>query len=197
MGREAVAIARWRGAAEEVKAFLESQEIILRGAIRARFARSGISDVVAEGNALALRCNDETLMLELGEAEALKWRDALLKPPPSLSDKLGIGPNKRACVIGEVNDPELVGALASATCIEPGDAAVLLAIVMNETGLLSAFAEASRNPHLALWCIYPKGKDASIGDKVAREFMRSSGYMDNKSCAVSARLTATRYSRKP
>ncbi len=196
MGREAVAIARWRGDAEEVKALLESQEVILRGAIKARFARSGISDVAVEGHALALCCNGEALVLELGDTEAAKWRDALLKPPPSLGDKLGIGPNKCAFVVGTTDDPELVGALASATCVEPGDAAVLLAILGNEGDLHSAFAIASRHPSLALWCIYPKGKDAPIGDRAVRDFMRSRGYIDNKTCAVSARLTATRYSRK-
>lgn len=196
MGREAVAVARWRGAAEEVKVLLESQEIILRGAIKARFARSGISDVVAEGRALALRCDGEALVLELEEAEAAKWRDALLKPPPSLSDKLGIGPSKCAFVIGKGEDPELWGALASASCVGPGDASVLLAILNSEADLQAAFAVARQHTHLALWCVYPKGKDAPIGDRAIREFMRGSGYMDNKSCAVSARLTATRYSRK-
>lgn len=196
MGREAVAVARWRGEVAEVKALLESQEIILRGAIKARIARSGIAMVATQGDELSLHADGDMLVLELGASEAAKWREALLRPPPSLASKLGIGDHKRALVIGKSDDAELAEALAGATCLTVSSAALLLAIVTCKTDLITAVAIARQNPELRLWCVYPKGKDAAFGDTAIRSFMRDSGYVDSKSCAVSPSLTATRYGRK-
>lgn len=196
MGREAISVARWQGAQEEVKALLESQEIILRGAIRARIPRSGISEVMAEGDVLILRCHGETLELQLGKSEAAKWRDALMRPPPSLSEKLGVGPGKPAYVIGKCDDAELSGALSGVICATPADASVLIAMLASEADLQAAFAVAVGQPRLALWCVHPKGGGAPIGDGAIRAFMRANGYRDSKCCAVSARLTATRYGRR-
>jgi hypothetical protein len=195
MGREAVAVARWRGEVEEVKVLLESQEIILRGAIKARMARSGISDIILKEGELAVQCNGEALVLDLGAKEAVKWRDALLKPHPSLASKLGIGEDRRVFLIGKSDDSELVEALAGSTCTTAANATVLLAIIATEIDLLAAHAIAKQNPNLLLWCVYSKGKNATYGDTAIRSFMRQCGYMDSKSCAVSSQLTATRYGR--
>jgi hypothetical protein len=196
MGLEAVAVARWRGEIAEVKALLESQEIILRGAIKARIARSGISMVAVVGDELTLHYNGEMLVLALGAKEAMKWRDVLLKPPPSLASKLGIGKDKQVFVIGNSGDAELAEALAGAICATPESATMLLAIVASETDLIAAHAIAARTPGRFLWCIYTKGKNAAFGDTAIRSFMRQRGYIDSKSCAVSAQLTATRYGQR-
>lgn len=196
MGREAVAVAHWRGTVEEVKALLESQEIILRGAIKARILRSGISNIAVDGDELSLCSNGELLTLELGAAEAVKWRDTLLKPPPSLAGKLGIGPDSPAFVMGNSDDSELNGALAGAKCASPSDAHVLLAITKSPADLAAAFATATQRPELFLWCVFNKGIAVEFGDTAVRAFMRERGYIDSKSCAVSAQLTATRYGLK-
>ncbi len=196
MGREAVAVARWRGAVEEVKALLESQEIILRGAIKARIVRSGISMIAVQGDELVLHANNERLVLALGAKEAAKWRDALLKPSPGLASKFGISPEKPVFVIGKSDDADLIDALSGARCDTLGEATVMLAIIENEADLISACAIATKKPKLFLWCVYPKGKDAKFGDAAIRRVMRAGGFVDNKSCAVSTRLTATRYGRK-
>lgn len=196
MGRETVAVARWRGAVEEVKALLESTEIILRGAIKARIARSNISDIAVAGEELVLRCAGEPLVLELGATEAQKWRDALLKPPPSLASKLGIEPDRPAFLIGSCDDEALNHALTGAVCALPGEAHVLVAIIEREPDLAAALAMAEHHLGLSLWCVYGKGKTAKFGDTQVRAFMRGRGYVDTKSCAVSDRLTAARYQRK-
>jgi hypothetical protein len=196
MGRETLAVARWRGAVEEVKALLESQEIILRGAIKARIARGGISNIAVEGDELTLCSEGELLTLELGAIEAAKWHDTLLKPPPSLTKKLGIGPHSRVFVIGNSDDGELNDALAGAICASPGEANILLAIIKSPVGLAAAFAVAKQHPQLFLWCVFNKGKAVEIGDTAVRAFLRERGYVDSKSCAVSAQLTATRYGLK-
>jgi hypothetical protein len=54
-------------------------------------------------------------------------------------------------------------------------------------------------PATAAWpsarcsCSTPKGAAAPLGDTQVRQAMRSWGYIDNKSNAVSAALTASRY----
>lgn len=194
MGREAHVLARWGGATEEVKALLEAHEIILRGAIKARIPRAGISRVAMVDGELLVWTDSGQLMLELGAAEATKWRDALLKPPPSLARKLGISPERPAFVMGQPDDPVLAAALAGAISPSPETAHILIAITTSDTDLAAAFAVAAAHPQRLLWCIYEKGKTAQFGDTAIRYFMRNHGYIDNKSCAVSDRLTATRYS---
>lgn len=193
MGREAVAIAHWRGEVAEVKVLLESSEIILRGAIKARIARADVSDVAVSAGRLQLRADGEVLVLQLGESEAVKWRGVLLQPPPTLASKLGIGPEKAAYVIGETEDVELVAALNGARSTSAAAAKVLLAILQREADLEAAIAIARKHATLFVWCVYAKGKNASPPDAVVRNFMRRNGYMDNRSCAVSATLTATRF----
>ncbi|WP_298443399.1 hypothetical protein [Gordonia sp. (in: high G+C Gram-positive bacteria)] len=100
MGREAIGTATWRGATAEVKVLLESQDLILRGGIRARLPRAGISDVVADGERVRVRVNGEPLVLILGEPEAGRWAEALLKAPPTLAEKLGISAATPARVRG-------------------------------------------------------------------------------------------------
>lgn len=196
MGRETVAVAHWRGEVAEVKALLESQEIILRGTIRARMARSGIANVAVDGEVLTLLSDGEPLVLGLGAKEAAKWRDTLAKPPPSLASKLGIGEGRPAFVMGTGDDIALADALEGARCATTAEAGVLLAILATEADLMSAYAVAEQNPQLMLWCVYPKGKGAAYGDTAIRNFLRQRGYVDSKSCAVSPELTATRYGRK-
>lgn len=193
MGREAVAVAHWRGEVAEVKVLLKSSEIILRGAIKARIARADVFDVAVSAGRLQLRADGEVLVLQLGESEAVKWRDVLLQPPPTLASKLGIGPEKAAYVIGETEDVELVAALNGARSTSAAAAKVLLAILQREADLEAAIAIARKHAALFVWCVYAKGKDANPPDAVVRNFMRRNGYMDNKSCAVSATLTATRF----
>jgi hypothetical protein len=196
MGREATALCEWRGESAEAKILLESQEIILRGAIKARLAREALSDIFVEGEALHLKVAGEPLILSLGAVEAGKWYNALLKPMPTLAEKLGVSADTPVFVLGAVDDPVLVDALAGATVSASGDAAVLIACLHSHADLAQAIVPAALYPALHLWCIYPKGKDADVTDAMVRTAMRDAGLSDSKSCAVSERLTATRYRQK-
>ena len=64
MGREAICTIRWKGEAAEGMALLESAEIILRGDIRARLPRDGISRAEVEGEALRLLASGDWLDVE-------------------------------------------------------------------------------------------------------------------------------------
>lgn len=193
MGREAQAKCWWKGQAGEVKALLESTGIILRGDIRDKIARGSISGIIVDGDTLSLQSHGETLRLVLGYAEATKWAAALLKPLPTLAQKLGVDDARRAFVIGQVSDAVLAAALDDATTSDVRSAALLVAVIECEADLLAAYEIAKANPHSLIWYVHQKGKSAPVSDAAIRIFMRGNGYMDNKTSAVSEQLTATRY----
>jgi hypothetical protein len=193
MGREATTIAHWNGQSGSVKAVLESTELILRGDIRTKIARSVIHQFDVTGDALTLTTADNALVLELGSAEAQKWANALAKPPPTLAQKLGIDLVRRAFVLGQVNDEALKEALVDATTEDPQTATIIVAVLISERDLTAAIHLGREMPECAIWCVSPKGKTASITDHQIRHEMRASGYIDTKTSGVSDKLTATRY----
>lgn len=196
MGREAVAVCRWQGETAEVKALLEGHEIILRGDIRARISRASISSFLVEGETLFLVAGDQQLGLELGQVEAQKWAAVLGKPLPTLAEKIGVDALHPAFVSGEVKDAALAEALAGAVTNAPDQAAILIAILIDEADLAAAIKLARAMPHCPIWCIYGKGKHATVSDSTIRSAMRASGFIDNKTSSVSERMTATRYRQR-
>ena len=195
MGREVNAPVSFRGATAETRLLLEATELILRAGHKARLARETISAVSAGADGLRLSAAGEPLHAALGEAEAARWATALVTPPPSLASKLGIGPDQPALVLGEIDDAALAAALKHAATADPAAATVVIAMIASAANLDCARAAAADHA-LALWCVYPKGPAASFGDAAIRAAMRAAGWIDTKVSAVSAALTATRYTRR-
>lgn len=193
MGREAAAVAHWNGEIAEVKALLESTEIILRGDIRAKISRATISSFSVDDDVLDVTSSGQVLRLDLGHAEATKWAAVLSKPLPTLAQKLGIDPSRKAFVMGHFDDAELSKALTDAQTSAREDASVLVAVIQTEADLTDAIRCAQETPVLPLWCVYGKGKFATVTDSAIRSTMRESGFVDNKTSGVSDRMTATRY----
>lgn len=194
MGREAACSIRWRGASTEGIALLESTELILRGDIKARIPRGDISEIAVKEGVLTLVVKGEALELDLGQAAAA-WEKALHKAPPTLAEKLGIGSASRVFVVGTVSDPVLQAAIGPAQTQQLGEAKLLLAEFASDADLAAGLAFALLHKDMAIWCCYPKGAKALPADGQVRGAFRGAGYMDTKACAVSDRLTATRYSR--
>ncbi len=193
MGRDTETTAQWLGQTAEVRALLESTEIILRGGIRARVPRASINSMSIDQGDLRLGTDRGPLVLELGEVEAARWLAALQKPLPTLAEKLGVSPACLAFVLGRVEDAELEVALRGAVCADLPSAGVLVAILAVPGDLEAASALAMSAPDLAVWCVYPKGRGSAVTDSMVRSTFRARGYIDSKSCAVSEALTATRY----
>lgn len=193
MGREAICTATWDGATGEAKALLESTEIILRGDIRARIARAGITGVTARGDDLAVDVSGDTLTLELGATEATKWAAALLKTPPTLAEKLGLATGKRAFVLGVIDDAALAAALDGATTPVLANADMIVAILRSDADLSATLDTARTAPTCAIWIVAGKGKFATVSDNAIRGFMRAGHYVDSKTSGISDRWTATRY----
>ncbi len=195
MGLEATCWCTVGTEAAQAKALLETGGVILRGAIRRRFETAQLQDLRIEGRRLCFSVADEAVALELGAEVAERWLDKLTTPLPSLRSKLGVSATTPAYVCGALNDPVLADALVDATTASSDAAAVLIAVARSQTELAAALKVHAGMPARAVWVVHPKGKGASLTDAQVRGTLRAAGYVDNKTSAVSASLTATRYTR--
>jgi hypothetical protein len=195
MGRETVCQAHVGPERAEVKALLESMELILRGAIKRRYPVATLQKLRVANGALHFQANGEVVALFLGEEQSLRWANQVNTPPPTLAAKLGLGPSQRAFVLGVLDDDALKQALQGVVTTDAKAAHVLLAVVRSEADLQSAITAHSLMPCPAMWVVHGKGKAAAVGDSLVRQTLRAQGYMDNKTSAVSDTLTATRYAR--
>jgi len=194
MGLETICLCRVGAQEAEAKILLESHELILRAPFRRTISVADIKAVNVAGSALTIEAGDIAICLELGEVAAAKWAKKILSPPPSLASKLGIGHAKPAFVIGDVHDAELAEALQGHSA--PASRATLSVAIVDDAATLDAALAAHRAlpARSHIWIVYRKGPTAAFGDGAVRARMRSLGYRDSKTSAVSNTLSATRYS---
>lgn len=193
MGREALVHAEVGAEAGEVKALLESRELILRGEIRRRFSKATMEGVRVQAGTLCFTVAGDAVCLHLGTKAAEVWAKAITTPPPSLRAKLGLDKGAKAVLVGVCDDAALTEALGGALVGNAAEAMMLVACIDEPADLDAARAVQAASPGLPVWTIYPKGKSVVFGDAAIRAAMRESGFRDTKSCAVSDHLTATRY----
>jgi hypothetical protein len=203
MGREASCLCDWNGQSTRVegarvKALLEPPELILRGEIKRRIPFAAMQQVAARGARLRFRVDGESVSLELGEALAAKWAQALLKPPPTLAQKLGIAPGGAARVLGTVDDEALLNALKDARRVTRGAVDVIVARVNTPAEIGDAWKKAAAQAAngAALWMVYAKGRGHAINEADVREAGLAAGFVDVKVAAVSAQLTALKFVRR-
>ncbi len=194
MGREALCTCRWGGERAEVKALLETNELIVRGELKRKVPLADLKSVRVDGDDLVFKVGRESVALTLGAKDALSWAKKIATPPPSLKDKLGLKGNAKALVIGSVKDLALAEALKGATTKAATKAMIVVAVVENEKDLAKALKSSPTGT--PIWIVHRKGKAASFVETPVRTAMRAKGFMDTKVSAVSADFSATRYSRK-
>jgi hypothetical protein len=196
MGLEAECRARCGRTSGEVKALLESRELILRGTIKRTLPIAQIRQVVAAEGNLEFACGEEKYSLALGALESTRWARKLTTPAPTLARKLGVSPDTPAWLIGMPAEPALREALAGATTRRIAAAHLCVAIVSDPGALAGALKKFATLPEaMPIWIIHGKGPRALLGEAAVRQLMRAAGYMDNKVSAVSEALSATRYAR--
>ncbi|MGA2848543.1 MAG: hypothetical protein ABSE46_06085 [Terracidiphilus sp.] len=200
MGREAICTCDWDGTVAEVKALLETNEIILRGGIRKRVPVKEFCDVKAHHDRLCFKVGDERVELILGPSIAEKWAATITSPPTPLSKKLGITKTSVVQVIGSVPDEALQEALNEAARIAVKDADVIVAHVDSPEALHSALRDAKAQllKGVPIWVVYPKGPGHPINETAIRSLLRENGMIDTKVASVSSKFTALRFiHRKP
>lgn len=194
MGREAVCICRWGGERAEVKALLETHELIVRGELKRKVPLADLKGVRVDGDDLVFKVGREAVTLALGAKEALSWAKKIATPPPSLKEKLGLKGDAKAFVIGPVKDATLADAIKGATTKTPAKAALAVAVVETENELARALRSCPAGA--PIWIVHRKGKGATFGETPIRAAMRAKGFIDTKVSAVSTAFSATRYARK-
>ena len=197
MGLEARCTCRLNEGSGEVRALLETRELILRGELKRKFPLASITQVRVDGDDLRFRVEKEKVALELGATVAERWAKKLAAPPRTLAQKLGIAPSSKALVIGAVKDAALRDAVAGSEAAGPDEAKLSLAVVADAAALDHALEFHETLPTGApIWIIYAKGPRAAFGEAAVRAIMRAAGYIDSKVSAVSDALSATRYGRR-
>ena len=179
-----------------MKALLESDVLVLRGALSRKVPRNEISQARVVGDALRLTVAGEDLALSLGAEVASRWLKALRNGPPSLAEKLGLAAGTRVHLVGPVESPEIQRALKDSVPVPMSRADVVVAQVADEAGTVRAAEAHERSPEgVPLWVVHGKGKRAPFGEGAVRAVLRARGLVDTKVAAVSETLTASRYHR--
>ena len=194
MGREAICDCTFAGTTAEVKALLESEELILRGDIRMRVPFHTLHNVRVESDSLCFNLGKHAVQLRLGAAAAKSWAKKIETPPPSLADKLGIT-GKTVRTIGPIADRTLDSALKSAALISARNPDVILSYVDTSESLATTLREAKAQlaRSIPIWLVYRKGPGHPLDESAIRTCLRANGLMDTKVASVSADLTALRF----
>ena len=195
MGLEAETTCTYSGKSFAVKALLESTELILRGGLKRKLALTALKHVTAKGPALTFEADGESFTLNLGAVKATAWAKKISAPPPTLSKKLGLSATTEVLVIGAVDDAELEAALTGHTTSNAKQAALFIAVTRDEAALAGALMVYGKQ-QAPLWLINVKGPKSALGENAIRAKLRALGFKDTKTCAVSATLSGTRYSRQ-
>ena len=197
MGREASCRCQWEGEEADVKALLETEELILRGAIRRNIPFSAIRDLEVDGEGLTFRVGTDRVALKLGSPAAARWARAIAEPP-SLASKLGIANGKRVRTLGSFADEALNVALSQATPAQDGqpELILLLARTPKELDDLLTRCEGEVTSGASIWVLYPKGKGKALAESHVRDTLRARGMVDTKVASVSAELTGLRFSHR-
>lgn len=191
MGNEATCRVELGGDSAEAKALLETEELIVRGALRARIAFRDVKDVVAEGGVLRFHWNDRDVRIHLGR-DAAKWAEKI-RNPKSVLDKLGVKAGQRVSALGALDerflaDLETRGADVSRRLRRDSDIIFFAASRREELSRLGELRRALA-PAGAVWVIRPKGIDA-ISESDVMAAAKSAGLVDVKVVRFSETHTA-------
>jgi hypothetical protein len=194
MGREAICECTFADTTAEVKALLESEELILRGDIRIRAPLQALRNVRVESECLCFNLDKHPVRLRLGAAAAKSWAKKIASPPPTLADKLGIT-GKTVRTIGSISDRALESALHSAAQISARNPALILSYVDTPESLAITLREAKAQlaRSIPIWLVYRKGPGHPLNESAIRATLRAQGLMDTKVASVSTELSALRF----
>lgn len=195
MGLEANILCHKDDGTYEIKAHLESRELILRGALKMRIPIKDILNPKAEIDILEFEYKDEKYRFELGEA-AQKWYQKIISPPKSLAQKFGLKNDAKTYPLNDISSDEVNLAIQNCQFADLENAQIIFAQIKNIDDLEFIHKKIVKlKSNFAIWLIYQKGKNAILKENQIREFMRQNGFMDNKISAIDDIWTSARYAR--
>jgi len=186
VGNEALCLVEIGGESADAKALLETEEIIVRGALRAKIPFRDAKDVAADGGVLRLRWNDRDVRIHLGR-DAAKWAEKI-RNPKSVADKLGVKPGQRISVAGRI-DESFLGDLERSNRVRKDSDIIFFAANKREDLGRLADLRKSLAPAGAIWVIRPKGGGA-ITEAEVMAAGKAAGLVDVKVVRFSETHTA-------
>ena len=191
MGNEAQCRVEIGGEAADAKALLETEELIVRGALRAKIPFREAKDVAADGGVLRLRWNDRDVRVHVGR-DAAKWAEKI-RNPKSVLDKLGVKSGQKASVIGTVDSAftEQLEARGVEVSRKPRPGRDLIFFAANRREDLARLEElrCTLQPTGAIWILRPKGHP-SISESDVMAAGKNAGLVDVKVVRFSETHTA-------
>lgn len=194
MGNEVRTLVEIGAESAEAKALLETEELIVRGAIKARIPFADARDVTADGEVLRFRWNERDVRIHVGR-DAAKWAEKI-RNPKSVIDKLGIKTGQRVSVVGTIDGDFLEQLEARGADLSRGlrrDSDVIF-MAANRLQELDRLAELRRSlaPTGAIWIIRPKG-DPAISESEVMRVGKAAGLVDVKVVRFSLTHTAEKF----
>jgi|SRR6185436_19633790 len=191
MGNEARCRVEIGSEAADAKVLLETGELIVRGALRAKIPFREAKDVAAEGGVLRLRWNGRDVRVHVGR-DAAKWAEKI-RNPKSVIDKLGVKPGQRLSVIGSVDEAflaDLENAGVDLSRRQRRDSDILF-FAANQRADLARLDELRKAlaPAGAIWVLRPKGGGA-ITENDVMAAGKAAGLVDVKVVRFSDTHTA-------
>lgn len=195
MGLEANILCYRDDSTYEIKAHLESRELILRGGLKMRILIKDILNPKIDNDILEFEYEDEKYRFEL-EGMAQKWYQKIISPPKSLAQKLGLKNDTKLHLLNDFSSDEVNLAIQNCQFADLENAQIIFAQIKTIDDLEFIHKKiATLKSNFAIWLIYPKGKSAILKEGQIREFMRQNGFMDNKISAIDDIWTSARYAR--
>ena len=159
MGNEAQCRVEIGGESADAKALLETEELIVRGDVRAKIPFREAKDVSADNGVLRLRWNGRDVRVHVGR-DAAKWAEKI-RNPKSVAEKLGVKPGQKISIIGKLDESFLSGVDVDVSRrLRRGSDIIFFAASKRADLEKLAELRESLAPAGAVWVIRPKGVSA-------------------------------------
>ena len=197
MGREATIETQLGDALGLCTVHLEAQELILRGAIKAKLRIAELSGEHVQANGLHANTPQGALWLGLTERVAQSWLLKMQTPPPTLASKLGI--HFQIGVAFLQPDTEIAALVQEygATICALQQADLWFTALNSAADLHDLLTQLQRTPlgkNQALWVVRAKGKAATLKESTVMQELRALNLVPTKTARVSEFRTGDRYS---
>ena len=174
---------------------LESQELRLRGSLKATLRLVELRGVSVRDEWFEAQTPLGQLRLHLGEAEARKWLDRI-EHPPTLAQKLGIVPGTAVHLVGSHPVVEEALRQTGAGIAALAEAQLVFTVIASPEDLRALDRLVPALPTAAqLWVLRQKGKAAAVREGDIMAALRVLGLAPSKTAAWSDDYTADRYGR--
>jgi len=193
MGSESSCRIEVDGVAGDGKVLLETDELIVRGAMRLKIPFRDIREVSASDGALHVRWDDHHGRFDVG-AQAAKWVEKI-RNPKSVIDKIGVKAGQAVSIVGGV-EAEFVNLLKKrvgnvSSRLRKADVIFFAASSRQDLSKLATLRD-HLTPAGAIWVIRPKGtREITDGDVISAA--RAAGLVDVKVVRFSETHSAEKF----